>query len=126
MTDIVDRLRVGAANYIGIGATPNPVWIEAADEIERLRDDAERYQWLMRFYGDEIRKMLGADRPGDVVQITTNGVTADQPTPSYYGNCSICKKGLDLSTTWAKDGILYCLDHYPNRDRTTDQPDAAP
>ena len=38
---------------------------------ERLRADAERYQWLMRFYGDEIREMLGAVRTGDVVQITT-------------------------------------------------------
>ena len=43
MSDLVERLRSGAANYIGIGATPNPVWIEAADEIEWLHTLAYAY-----------------------------------------------------------------------------------
>jgi hypothetical protein len=60
MDSITEGLRSGAADYIGIGDTPNPVWIEAADELDRLRRelaeaqrDAGRYRWLReRAYKD--------------------------------------------------------------------------
>ena len=54
MTDIIQRLRLVGVNQVLLGAPPNDVAYlnvgavchEAATEIERLREDSERYWWL--------------------------------------------------------------------------------
>ena len=77
MDSITERLRSGAADYIGIGDTPNPVWIEAADELDRLRRelaearealelthgalaDIGRLQWLI-VHGERVFGSLWRD-----------------------------------------------------------------
>jgi hypothetical protein len=74
MSDLVERLRVPkyhSAGQIFTGqANSIALQVEAADEIERLRKDVERYRWLRdRIEVRNLKSMAGTTRPGLSVRV---------------------------------------------------------